>query len=230
MVLTEAVATCLGASALIYGDRTAALCDPYYPKHERLTADEAATVIAWHRFALRCRDLFIEGEDTSWYEVDDENGAVALDWDGPVRPEPVGGALFARVVHSDGCVAVGVVDLSGSRHGRWSEPTGPARAGQCVCECSCPRPERWARHRRRLGTGGDRFMPVPSTVVDHRARPGSPGRVARPLRLVGAPAARPRTITDRPTVADPSGLFQCIGGAMSRSCTSRAAWSGARPW
>ena len=37
VVLTEAVATCLGASALIYGDRTAALCDPYYPKHE--TAD-----------------------------------------------------------------------------------------------------------------------------------------------------------------------------------------------
>ena len=37
VVLTEAVATCLGASALLFGDRTAALCDPYYPKHERLS-------------------------------------------------------------------------------------------------------------------------------------------------------------------------------------------------
>ena len=74
VLCTEAVATCLGASALIYGDRTAALCDPYYPKHARLTADEAATVIAWRRFALRCRDLFLEGEDTSWYEIGDENG------------------------------------------------------------------------------------------------------------------------------------------------------------
>ena len=46
--------------------------------------------MAWHRFALRCRDLFIDGEDTSWYEIDDENGAVALDWDGPVQPRTCG--------------------------------------------------------------------------------------------------------------------------------------------
>ncbi len=78
VVSTEAVATCLGASALVYGDQTAALCDPYYPKHARLKADEAATVVAWRHFALRCRDLFLEGEDTSWYEIDDENGAVAV--------------------------------------------------------------------------------------------------------------------------------------------------------
>ena len=58
VLCTEAVATCLGASALFYGDVSAVLCDPYYPKHERLSAAEAATVLAWHRFALRCRDLF----------------------------------------------------------------------------------------------------------------------------------------------------------------------------
>ena len=65
------------------------------------SADEAATVIAWRRFALRCRDLFLEGEDTSWYEIGDENGAVAVETTAPVRPEPVGGALFA-VVHAEG--------------------------------------------------------------------------------------------------------------------------------
>ena len=95
VICTEAIATCLGASALLYGDATAVLCDPYYPKHETLVPAEAATVLAWHRFALRCRDLFLEGEDTSWYDVADENGAVTLDWGGRVRPEPVGGAMFA---------------------------------------------------------------------------------------------------------------------------------------
>ncbi len=168
VVLTEAVATSLGASALIYGDRTAALCNPYYPKHETLTAEEAATVIAWHRFALRCRDLFLEGEDTSWYEVTDENGAVALDWEGPVRPEPAGGALFARVVHGDACVAVGVVDLSGSRHGRWSEPTDPGTCRSVRVRVLLPAPERWGASAAVLGMGDDRFTPVPSTVVEHR--------------------------------------------------------------
>ena len=91
VVCTEAVATCLGASALLFGDVRAVLCDPYYPKHERLSAAEVATVLAWHRFALRYRDLFLEGEDTSWYDVGDDNGAVRLDWDGPVRPEPARG-------------------------------------------------------------------------------------------------------------------------------------------
>ena len=126
-VLTEAIATQLGASALIYGDKGAALCDPYYPKHAVLSADERDEVIAWRHFALRCRDLFIDGEDTSWYEIDDENGAVGIEADVPVRPEPVGGSLFARVIHAAGIVTVGVVDLTGSRtgNGRSRRRTGP---------------------------------------------------------------------------------------------------------
>jgi dextranase len=168
VVLTEAVATCLSASALLYGDRTAALCDPYYPKHQRLSTEEATTVIAWHRFALRCRDLFIEGEDTSWYEVEDENGAVALEWDGPVRPEPVGGSLFARVVHSEHHVAVGVVDLSGSPNGLWSEPTAPGTCRSVRARVLLPHPEQWTASAAVLGQDGGRFMPLPFTVVPHR--------------------------------------------------------------
>ncbi len=168
VVLTEAVATCLGASALLYGDRTAALCDPYYPKHQRLSSDQADMVMAWHRFALRCRDLFIDGEDTSWYEIDDENGAVAVDWDGPVRPEPLGGTVLARVVHSEGRVAVGVVDLSGSRNGLWSEATAPGTCRSVRVRVLLPAPEQWDATAAVLGTGGGRFMPVPSTVVPHR--------------------------------------------------------------
>ena len=179
VVLTEAVATCLGASALLYGDMSAALCDPYYPKHERLSATEAATALSWRRFALRCRDLFLEGEDTSWYEVGDENGAVALEWDGPVRPEPVAGSLFARVVRSDDCVAVGVVDLSGSSHGLWSEPTAAGRCRSARVRLLLDDPERWDAAAAVLGRSGDRFAPVAFSVAEHRE--GRAAQVELPL-------------------------------------------------
>ncbi|HTW08685.1 MAG TPA: glycoside hydrolase family 66 protein [Acidimicrobiales bacterium] len=168
VVLTEAIATCMGASALLFGDVTSVLCDPYYPKHERLSASEAATVLAWHRFGLRCRDLFLEGEDTSWYEIGDENGAVAVKWDGPVRPEPVGGTLFARVVRTDGCVAVGVVDLSGSADGSWSQPTAMGRCRSVRVRALLEHPDSWQAAAAVLGRSGDRFAPVPFTMVEHR--------------------------------------------------------------
>jgi dextranase len=168
VLVTEAVATCLGASALLYGDVNAVLCDPYYPKHERLSVTEAQTVMAWHRFALRCRDLFIEGEDTSWYEIGDENGSVAVEWDGPVRPEPVGGALFARVVRADDCVAVGIVDLSGSPDGLWSQPTAAGRCRSVRVRLLLEKPEMWAAEVATLARAGSRFAPVPAAVVEHR--------------------------------------------------------------
>jgi dextranase len=179
VVLTEAVATCLGASALLYGDVSAALCDPYYPKHERLSAAEAATVLSWRRFALRCRDLFLDGEDTSWYEVGDDNGGVAVGWGGPARPEPVGGGLFARVVRSDDCVAVGVVDLSGSRHGLWSEPTAAGGCRSARVRLLLDDPERWVAAAAVLGRSGDRFAPVAFSVVGHRE--GRAAEVELPL-------------------------------------------------
>jgi dextranase len=168
VLCTEAIATCLGSSALLFGDVTAVLCDPYYPKHERLSTGEAATALAWHRFALRCRDLFLEGEDTSWYEIGDDNGAVALDWEGAVRPEPVGGGLFARVVRTDDRVTVGVVDLSGSTNGSWSEPTGAGRCRSVRARLLLDAPESWRADVATLGRSGDRFVPVPFTTVEHR--------------------------------------------------------------
>ncbi|MFZ0170827.1 MAG: glycoside hydrolase family 66 protein [Acidimicrobiales bacterium] len=168
VLCTEAVATCLGASALIYGDQTAALCDPYYPKHARLTADEAATVVAWRHFALRCRDLFLEGEDTSWYEIDDENGAVSAIATAPVRPEPVGSALFARVVQADGRVTISVLDLTGSQNGRWSEPTPKGDVSSVTLKVLLDHPEHWRADAAVLGAGGDRFAPLVAREVPHR--------------------------------------------------------------
>jgi dextranase len=168
VVSTEAIATCLGASALLYGDRTAALCDPYYPKHVRLTSDEADIVLAWRRFALRCRDLFLEGEDTSWTEIDDENGAVAAEAAAAVRPEPVGGALFARVVHAERRVSVGVVDLTGSPRGRWAEPTHTGSADSVRIRVLLDHPGRWLARAAVLGARDERFAPVPAREVAHR--------------------------------------------------------------
>lgn len=168
VVLTEAVATCLGASALIYGDAQAALCDAYYPNHQSLSLDQAHTVTTWHRFALSCRDLFLEGEDTSWYDIGDDNGAVAVEWLGAVRPEPVGGAVFARVVRHDDCIAVGLVDLSGSNRGSWSEPTGRGRCSLATVRALLNRPEAWTASVAVVGRDHGQFRPVPFKVVEHR--------------------------------------------------------------
>lgn len=168
VVSTEAIVTLLGASALIYGDKTAVLCDPYYPKHARLSEQEAAIVIAWRRFALRCRDLFLEGEDTSWYEIGDENGSVGVEASVPVRPEPVGGALFARVVHAKGLVSVGVVDLTGSENGRWSEPTEKGSGSSVTIRVLLDHPESWQASAAVLGAQDDRFAPVLAEEVPHR--------------------------------------------------------------
>jgi dextranase len=168
VVCTEAVATMLGASSLIFGDRTGALCDPYYPKHVRLVEHEARTVLEWRRFALRCRDCFLDGEDTSWYEIDDENGAVAVEADVPVRPEPLGGSAFARVVHGPDHVAIGVLDLSGSEHGSWSEPTLPGRLDEVTVRVLLARPDRHSVRVAVLGRGDGRFEPVHAEEVRHR--------------------------------------------------------------
>ena len=174
VVCTEAIATCLGASALLFGDVRGVLCDPYYPKHERLSAAEIETVLAWHRFALRYRDLFLEGEDTSWYDIGDENGAVKLDWDGPVRPEPVGGAVFARVVRTDDCIAVGVVDLTGSPKGSWSEPTA---VGRCRSVPSAPPPRPARELERRCGGARSLWRPLYAGTLYRRR---TPRRARRP--------------------------------------------------
>jgi Glycosyl hydrolase family 66 len=167
-VLTEAIATQLGASALIYGDRGAALCDPYYPKHAVLSADERDEVIAWRQFSLRCRDLFLEGEDTSWYEIDDENGAVGIEAGVPVRPEPVGGSVFARVVHADGVVTVGVVDLSGSVHGKWSESTTRGSVSSVTIRVLVDHPNAWTPNAAVLGAQDEHFAVIDSVIVPHR--------------------------------------------------------------
>jgi dextranase len=167
-VLTEAIATQLGASALIYGDKGAALCDPYYPKHAVLSADERDEVIAWRHFALRCRDLFVNGEDTSWYEIEDENGAVGIVADAPVRPEPVGGCLFARVVQGVGSVTVGVVDLTGSANGKWFESTTRGALTSATIRVLVEHPNAWTPSAAVLGARDEHFAAIDSAIVPHR--------------------------------------------------------------
>jgi dextranase len=167
-VLTEAITTQLGASALIYGDRGAALCDPYYPKHAVLSADERDEVIAWRHFSLRCRDLFLHGEDTSWYEIDDENGAVGIEADVRVSPEPVGGSVFARVVHADTVVTVGVVDLTGSVNGKWSEPASHGTVSSVTVRVLVDHPNAWTPYAAVLGAKDEHFAVIESVIVPHR--------------------------------------------------------------
>ncbi len=168
VVLTEAVATSLGASPLLYGDRVGVLCDPYYPKHARLSEREATTALTWRRFALRCRDLFIENEDTSWYEINDENGAVSLACAAAVSPEPTPGSLFARVVHGQDLVALSAVDLTGSAGASWSERTAHGSLRSVTVRVLLEQPERWRVEVAALGRNGGRFHDVETRVVAHR--------------------------------------------------------------
>jgi len=94
---------------------------------------------------------------------------------GPLRstgtgrwPEPAGGALPARVVRSADYVAVGVVDLTGSQHGRWSEPTSAGRCRSVQVRALVPEPERWSAAAAVLGRAADRFAPLPMNVIEHR--------------------------------------------------------------
>ena len=168
VVLTEAIATALGIGALIFGDAGAALRHPYYVDHERLTPDERATVLHWHRFGLRCRDLFRSGEDTSWFELADENAAVTVQSAVHSSPEPDGGTLFTRVIRTDDTVVVSVMDLSGSADGSWSAGTGPGSCDRAVVTALVDRPQSWRARAAVLGRDGDRFVPVDLTEGPHR--------------------------------------------------------------
>ena len=168
VVNTEAIVTCLGVSALLYGDVKSVLSDAYYPACESLSACEANTALAWHRFALRSRDLFFEGEDTSWYEIADENGAFSVSGGATMRPEPLGGSILARVVRNDICIAVGVVDLTGDASGRWSKMTQPRRCKTVDERSPLDASKRWQAATAVVGRNGRGCMPTPANVVAHR--------------------------------------------------------------
>jgi Glycosyl hydrolase family 66 len=168
VVLTEAIATAFGIGTLIWGDARGALRHPYYVNHERLAEDEGAIALQWHRFTLRCRDLFRAGEDTSWYELDDENAAVTVAATVPAKPEPLGGSLFARVRHSQGAIVVSMIDLSGSRDGSWSEGTTAGSCAAARVSALVEQPERWSASVAVLGRNGGRFAPVELEVGSHR--------------------------------------------------------------
>jgi dextranase len=168
VMLTEAVTTSLGAGLLVFGDDAGVLCDPYYPNHARLRKCETSRVLDWHRFALRCRDLFRHGEDTSWCDLGDPNGAVLINTpDAAVSPEPDAGTLFARVVRTGSTTAISCIDLSGSARGSWAEPTADGKLHEARVQALVTDPGRCRAEVGVLGVAGGRFKEVDLTSVDH---------------------------------------------------------------
>jgi dextranase len=177
VVLTGAVVTTLGAGMLAFGDAGGCLQHPYYPDYQRLSAVERAEALRWHRFGLRCRDLLAGGTDTSWLDIGDENGAVSVaavaagdDAGAALRvlPEPSGGAVYARVVRHEGCIAVSVLDLTGSPAGSWREATGPGRCRAVRVSVLLDRPGEWAASAAVLGRENGRFVPARAERGTHR--------------------------------------------------------------
>jgi dextranase len=167
-VLSEAIVTALGAGVLMWGDDFGVLCHPYYVEHEKLREDEVAVVLRWHRFALRCRDLFRDGVDTSWYELEDENASVTVTWSGVTSPEPLGGAVFTRVRRRDDTVVVSVLDLSGASEGSWRHPSEAGSCREAVVTVLVDVPEKWRAQAAVLGVNDGRFTPLESHEVAHR--------------------------------------------------------------
>ncbi len=159
-VLSEAVSRVLGANILIWGDNDSVLCHPYYVNHETLNGDEREVVLRWHRFALRCRDLFRATTDTSWYELSDENASVKVSWTGETRPEPAGNSLFARVFRGEHLVVVSLLDLTGSEDGAWSSGTQRGTCTSADVEVLLDSPDSWSVEAAILGRDEGRFAPV----------------------------------------------------------------------
>jgi hypothetical protein len=178
-VLSEAVSTVLGANVLIWGDDDGVLCHPYYVNHETLKVDEREAVLAWHRFGLRCRELFREASDTSWYELSDENASVKVVWAGETRPGPDGGSLFARVFRDERLIAVSLIDLSGSDDGSWSTATKKGSCTSADVEVLLDAPETWLAEIAVLGRGQGRF--VTADYVGTTMREGRGIRVSVPI-------------------------------------------------
>jgi dextranase len=156
-VLSEAVATTVGANTLVWGDRDGVLSHPYYVNHETLDDTERAHVLEWHRFCLRTRDLFRIATDTSWYELADENASVSVSWTGTVSPEPLGKSLFARVVRGEDLIVVSLLDLTGSEHGSWQSGTGEGHCESAHVDVLLGAPESWNVDVAVLGRNEGRF-------------------------------------------------------------------------
>jgi dextranase len=167
-VLSEAVSTTLGANTLIWGDDDGVLCHPYYVDHEQLRKAERATALEWHRFGLRCRDLFKFSTDTSWYELSDENASVKVSWNGVTSPEPIGGALYVRVLRSDDFVVVSLLDLSGSDDGSWASPSAAGKCTHASVEILMDSPDGWRAEAAVLGRDEGRFNPLATTPTSMR--------------------------------------------------------------
>ncbi len=178
-VLSEAVTTTLGANVLLWGDAAGVLKHPYYVNHETLDESERAYALEWHRFSLRTRDLFRAATDTSWYEMCDENASVTVSWDGLTSPEPVGGALFARVIRSDDLVVVSLLDLSGNAKGSWSSGSNEGRCEKASVDVLIGSPDSWNIDVAVLGRENGRFAPLEAS--DALMREGGGVRVSVPV-------------------------------------------------
>jgi dextranase len=178
-LLSEAVTTTLGANLLIWGDKDGVLNHPYYVNHETLDESERAQVLEWHRFALRTRDLFRRTLDTSWYELSDENASVKVSWAGISSPEPVGGAVFARVIRGDDLIVVSLLDLSGSEDGSWSSGTREGRCESVDVEVLLGSSDTWNIDVAVMGRDHGRFASLATVATSMRE--GNGVRAAVPV-------------------------------------------------
>lgn len=137
---TLAMVTMLGADAMMLGDQGGVLADPYYPNYVALSPAEQTWLLRWHDLCLDLRDLFRRGEDTSWLDLTGEGGGVEIDTPLAVHPEPLAQSICARVHRGAGWLALGLLNLTGSPHGLWSETVAEADPTELTVRVLLPEP------------------------------------------------------------------------------------------
>lgn len=112
-----------------------------------------------------------------WSQIrigDEQMSALATTAAAEVKATPYYGTftqqppMSARVVRHTDCVAVSVLDLTGSQSGSWQERTGPGHCQRVTIMVLLDQPGRWVAEAAVLGRDGDRFGPVPITQRPHR--------------------------------------------------------------
>jgi hypothetical protein len=72
------------------------------------------------------------------------------------------------VVRHENCIAISVLDLTGSPAGSWQSPTAPGICRQVTVTVLLDEPKRWTAATAVLGQSEDRFVTVPAAPRAHR--------------------------------------------------------------
>src|SRR5262249_14088510 len=113
-----------GGSALLHGEERAVLTEAYYVRHHTLSDEGLDAARGYLDFVVRYGDLLYDPSavDVTGSHFGGENLEVVVEAPVPVSANADAGALWCRVVRTDDCLVVHLIDLSGQDDEEWATP------------------------------------------------------------------------------------------------------------